>query len=101
MTTDDELYRAIYHAAEGVIVDERGITSLGLSDDVAEAVETVVLGFFGSDRIRERVKTAIQVAQDSDGDPLYQIPPGAAGMYADSIVRALTEQTYPRPDSSA
>jgi hypothetical protein len=101
MTNDDELYRAIYHAAEGVIVDERGITGLGLSDDVAEAVETVVLGFFGSDRIRERVKTALQVAQDSDGNLLYQIPPGVAGTYADAIVRALTEQAYPRLDSRA
>jgi hypothetical protein len=44
---------------------------------------------------RERIKLAIQTAQDSQGDLLYVIPPGVAGMYADAIMRALTQADYP------
>jgi hypothetical protein len=44
---------------------------------------------------RERIKLAIQTAKDSQGDLLYVIPPGVAGMYADAIMRALTEADYP------
>lgn len=45
--------------------------------------------------LRERIKLAIQTAQDSEGRLLYAIPPGVAGMYADSIMRVLTLQPYP------
>lgn len=45
--------------------------------------------------MRERIKTAIQTAQDSDGRLLYVISPGVAGMYADAIMRVLTERPYP------
>ena len=49
---------------------------------------------------RERIKIAIQTAQDSHGELLYVIPPGVAGMYADAIMRTLTEADYPfAPDS--
>lgn len=49
---------------------------------------------------RERIKLAIQTAQDSQGDLLYVIPPGVAGMYADAIMRALTGADYPFAASS-
>lgn len=39
--------------------------------------------------MRDAVKTAIQVAQDSEGRLLYVIPVGAAGMYADAVMRVL------------
>lgn len=45
--------------------------------------------------LRERVKLAIQTAQDSEGRLLYAIPPGVAGMYADSVMRVLTLEPYP------
>lgn len=44
---------------------------------------------------RDRIKLAIQVAQDSEGDLMYYIPPGVAGRYADAIMRTLTEADYP------
>lgn len=44
---------------------------------------------------RERIKLVIQTARDSDGVLLYSIPPGVAGMYADAIMRTLTEADYP------
>lgn len=44
---------------------------------------------------RERIKIAIQTAQDSHGELLYVIPPGVAGMYADAIMRTLTAADYP------
>ena len=44
---------------------------------------------------RERIKLTIQTARDSDGVLLYLIPPGVAGMYADAIMRTLTEADYP------
>lgn len=47
------------------------------------------------DEIRDRIKLAIQTAKDTDGETLYVIPPGAAGMYADAITRALTLEPYP------
>jgi len=45
--------------------------------------------------MRERIKLAIQTAQDSEGRLLYVIPPGVAGMYADAVMRVLTERPYP------
>lgn len=48
--------------------------------------------------LRERIKLAIQTAQDSEGRLLYVIPPGVAGMYADAVMRVLTLEPY--PDSS-
>jgi len=45
--------------------------------------------------LRERIKVAIQTAQDSDGNLLYVIPPGVAGMYADAVMRVFTERPYP------
>lgn len=45
--------------------------------------------------LRERIKLAIQTAQDSEGRLLYVIPPGVAGMYADAVMRALFERPYP------
>jgi hypothetical protein len=45
--------------------------------------------------LRERIKLAIQTAQDSEGRLLYAIPPGVAGMYADAIMRVITERPYP------
>lgn len=48
--------------------------------------------------LRERIKLAIQTAQDSDGRLLYVIPRGAAGMYADAVMRVLTERPYPYPE---
>lgn len=51
--------------------------------------------------LRERIKTAIQTAQDSEGRLLYAIPPGVAGMYADAIMRVLTERPYPYREASS
>lgn len=48
--------------------------------------------------LRERIKLAIQTAQDSDGRLLYAIPPGVAGMYADAVMRVFTERAYPHAD---
>lgn len=45
--------------------------------------------------MRERIKLALQTAQDSEGRLLYVIPPGVAGMYADAVMRVLTERPYP------
>lgn len=45
--------------------------------------------------MRERIKLAIQTAQDGEGRLLYVIPPGAAGMYADAVMRVLSERPYP------
>ena len=56
------------------------------------------LGEYGSheqDALRERIKLAIQTAQDSEGRLLYAIPPGVAGMYADAVMRVLTLEPYP------
>lgn len=49
----------------------------------------------GNQDLRERIKVAIQTAQDSEGRMLYVIPPGAAGMYADAVMRVLTLTPYP------
>lgn len=52
----------------------------------------------GAERdLRERIKLAIQTAQDSEGRLLYIIPPGVAGMYADAVMRVLTERPFPYP----
>lgn len=48
--------------------------------------------------LRERVKLAIQTAQDQDGRLLYVIPPGVAGMYADAILRVLSVEPYPESE---
>lgn len=48
--------------------------------------------------LRERIKLSIQTAQDQEGRLLYAIPPGVAGMYADSVMRALT--ACPHPEST-
>jgi hypothetical protein len=48
--------------------------------------------------LRERIKLAIQTAQDSEGRLLYAIPPGVAGMYADAVMRVFTERPYPHED---
>lgn len=49
----------------------------------------------GAERdLRERIKLAIQTAQDSEGRLLYVIPPGVAGMYADAVMRVLTERPF-------
>ena len=45
--------------------------------------------------LRERIKLAIQTAQDSSGELLYVIPPGVAGMYADAVIRSLAMKPYP------
>ena len=45
--------------------------------------------------LRDRIKTAIQTAQDGEGRLLYAITPGAAGMYADAVMRVLTGRPYP------
>lgn len=50
--------------------------------------------------LRERIKLAIQTAQDSEGRLLYAIPPGVAGMYADSVMRVLTLEPYPDVSST-
>lgn len=50
--------------------------------------------------LRERIKLAIQTAQDSEGRLLYVIPPGVAGMYADSVMRVLTLEPYPDGSST-
>lgn len=42
---DEELYRPVYTAVENVLVDDFGIGTVGLSDDVTEAVLTVVIGW--------------------------------------------------------
>ena len=46
----------------------------------------------GAERdLRERIKLAIQTAQDSEGRLLYIIPPGVAGMYADAVMLDTTD----------
>lgn len=50
--------------------------------------------------LRERIKIAIQTAQDSEGRLLYVIPPGAAGLYADAVMRVLTGLPYPYQDAA-
>lgn len=43
--------------------------------------------------LRERIKLAIMTAQGQDGDLLQVIAPAIAGMYADAIMRVLTDRT--------
>ena len=42
---DGQLYRPVYTAVENVIVDDFGVLNVGLSDEVTEAVLTVVIGW--------------------------------------------------------
>lgn len=49
-------------------------------------------------QLRDRIKIAIQTARDSDGNLLYFIPPGVAGMYADAVMRVFTQRPYPYED---
>lgn len=45
--------------------------------------------------LRDQIKLAIQTAKAGDGKLLYVIPPGVAGMYADTVMRVLTRRPYP------
>ncbi|KJL37062.1 hypothetical protein RR49_01174 [Microbacterium ginsengisoli] len=51
--------------------------------------------------LRERIKLAIQTAQDDEGHLLYSIPPGVAGMYADAVMRVFTGRPYPYATDSS
>lgn len=57
---DEQLYRPVYTAVENVIVSDFGIGAVGLSDEVTEAVLTVVIGWLAE---RDR-----QVAQRAWGE---------------------------------
>lgn len=69
---DEELYRPVYTAVENVLVDEFGIGTVGLSDEVAEAVLTVVIGWLAEHDRQVKAEAwaegYVQGARDNERD---------------------------------
>lgn len=63
---DEELYRPVYTAVESVLVDEFGIGTVGLSDDVTEAVLTVVIGWLAEHDRQVAAQALEQAAEKWD-----------------------------------
>lgn len=63
-TEDEQLYRPVYAAVENVIVDDFGVLNVGLSDEVTEAVLTVVIGWL-AEHDRQVQAEALEQAADA------------------------------------
>lgn len=106
MTTTAEATLQMHPHAFAVIVFERPadarftvdmVAANDVSDDmIAAMIRGIASQFtFDGESLRDRIKTAIQTAQDQEGRLLYVIPPGVAGIYADAVMRVVTGQHYP------